>query len=354
MDYGAVIREAWSITRRYRFLWLLGLLAGGAVGVPSIGGGNGGGGSAGNGNDVQNLNPSIGALGEQVQNWAVQNAGLLIGAAAVAVVVALILLVLSFVAQGAMARATADLASGHASSFGRAWLAGVHLFWRYVGLWAVLVVASILVAAIVGAVIAAVAAIAIVAHAQELAFAVGGLAAAVVVIGFVAVVLRTIDQTTTPRWLIVLVATLFALPIFTVLLAAGLTLSIVVAFAQRAIAVEDIGPIDALQNGWQLTRRHFGDSLLTWLVNVGLAIATGLMMLLGLLGALVFLGGIGAVLFVVAGFSAPTLVYLGAGALLLVVAGLTVAGIGNAFFWTYWTLAYLRLTDRQAPAGAAA
>ena len=30
MEYGVLIRQAWSTTWRYRFLWLLGVLAGGS------------------------------------------------------------------------------------------------------------------------------------------------------------------------------------------------------------------------------------------------------------------------------------------------------------------------------------
>jgi hypothetical protein len=31
MDYRAMVREAWNLTRRSRFLWAFGLFAGGAV-----------------------------------------------------------------------------------------------------------------------------------------------------------------------------------------------------------------------------------------------------------------------------------------------------------------------------------
>jgi hypothetical protein len=133
---------------------------------------------------------------------------------------------------------------------------------------------------------------------------------------------------------------------------AGLTVSIVVAFAQRAIVVENVGPIAALQSGWRLTRAHVGESLLTWLVNLGLAIATGITVGLGALGALLVLGGVGAVVFAVAGLTAPTIAYIGLGGLVLVVGILTLAGIANAFFWNYWTLAYLRLSGHAAPTGA--
>ena len=39
MEYGKLIRDAWNITWRYRFLWVLGLLAGGSAGLPGLNGG---------------------------------------------------------------------------------------------------------------------------------------------------------------------------------------------------------------------------------------------------------------------------------------------------------------------------
>lgn len=170
------------------------------------------------------------------------------------VLLGLILLVLSFIAQGGMAQATSDLATGHASSLGRAWSAGLHLFWRYVGLWLVLVAAGIIIAAIIGAVVAAVAVVTVAGDAPRIGVAIGALAAAAIAVGFVAFVVQTVGETSVPRLLIIVGATLFALPLFTVLVVIALGLSIIVAFAQRAIAVEDVGPVDALRSGWQLTR----------------------------------------------------------------------------------------------------
>jgi hypothetical protein len=344
MDYTALIRQAWTITWRYRFLWLLGVLAGGAVGMPTL---NAGGGSGWHTDQQQinQMNPAVTGAGEQVATWAAANVGLLVGLALVGVALMLALLVLSLVAQGGMAQATADLATGHASSLRRAWGVGVHLFWRYVGLWLILIGVAISLAAAVGAVTAAVAVAAFAGH-GGLAIAIGGVAVVAIVVGFVAFTLQVTRGTSVPRWVVVFGATLFALPVLTVLVAVGLTLSIVVAFAQRAIAVEDIGPIDALQSGWLLTRAHLGDSLMTWLINIGLAIATAITFGLGVVGALVLLVGIGAVVFAVAGFTAPTLAYIGLGGLVLLVGVLTLSGIANAFFWTYWTLAYLKLSGR--------
>jgi len=64
VDYGNLIRQAWTITWRYRFLWLLGVLAGGAVGMPSLNGGNTG--WQTNSHDMQRLSPDLAAAAEPV------------------------------------------------------------------------------------------------------------------------------------------------------------------------------------------------------------------------------------------------------------------------------------------------
>jgi hypothetical protein len=150
----------------------------------------------------------------------------------------------------------------------------------------------------------------------------------------------------------VVAGTLFALPIFTVLLAATLTVSIVVAFAQRAIVVENLGTVAALRSGWQLARGHLGDSLLTWLVNLGLALASGIALVVAAFAALALLVGIGAVVVGAAGFSTPTLLYAVVAGLLFLAALLTAGGIVNTFFWAFWTLVYLRLRGGAEPAAA--
>jgi hypothetical protein len=73
---------------------------------------------------------------------------------------------------------------------------------------------------------------------------------------------------------------------------------------------------------------------------------TGLAAVLGIGAAIVLLGGIGFAFFSVAGLTAPTIAYVGIGGIALLGLMLTAAGIANAFFWTYWTLAYLRLSGR--------
>ena len=129
---------------------------------------------------------------------------------------------------------------------------------------------------------------------------------------------------------------------------------IVIAFAQRAIAVDNIGPATALREGWALLRAHPGASVLVCLLNFALSVGAGLAGGVALLAVLVPLGIIGAITWAVAGLSAVTIGYLVLAGLVLLAVVLVLVGIANTFFWNFWTLAYLRLSGSPTAAPAAA
>jgi hypothetical protein len=308
MNYGDLIRDAWRITWRHPFLWVLGLLAGGTVSTSFGGGGDGRGvpTTTGDGGPIPG-----GAMGlEPLTRWAGDHLALLAGAAVVLVIAGLVLLVLSLIAQGGLAGATADFASGRTSSFGRAWQTGLHLFWRYVGLWLLLVATVIVIA--------------------------------VMVAGFVALVIGLTTVVEQDAWVIA-PAVFVGLLLIVAGIVSGVVASIVVPFAQRAIVVQDVGPLAALRDGWSVFRSHPGASLLIWLLNVGLTIAVGIAAtIVMVLGALV-LGLPAAALWAAFELSAPTITYIVLAGIVGLGVFLTVMAIANTFFWSYWTLAYLRL-----------
>jgi hypothetical protein len=82
--------------------------------------------------------------------------------------------------------------------------------------------------------------------------------------------------------------------------------------------------------------------------GVGLS-ASGLATFAAGLGALLAVSVVGSLPFAALGFSTPLFAYVGLGGLLLVFAALTLVGITNTFFWSYWTLVYLRLSGRPEP-----
>jgi hypothetical protein len=255
MDYTTLIGEAWATTWRYRFLWVLGLLAGATGGTMGLGRF-----SLPDWSSAAEWTAPVALL---AQSWIDTNV-LLVGGLALGLGSGAI--ALSVIARGGITQATIDLQSGAPSSFGRAWRAGTHWFWRFLGL---LVLLGVLAAIVVGA----------------LVLMISNLGGAGALLG-------------------ALVLTL------------GVVASIVLAYAERAIVVHDLSLGDALGHGWRVFSDHLSTSLLTWMLSV---------MLAAVIGALV-----ASMWTLVAGVTA-------------VIALVTLAAIANTFFWSFWTLAYLRL-----------
>src|SRR5579884_3123154 len=109
MDYGSLIRDAWTLTWRYRFLWILGLFTGTAVGSFSSLGGN----------SIQWQQPppagmpprvEIDQTARAIEQWIALHQ-VVVGLAVLALVVLFFaLLAVSLIAQGGMTEATVDLA----------------------------------------------------------------------------------------------------------------------------------------------------------------------------------------------------------------------------------------------------
>jgi hypothetical protein len=310
MDYAGLIGEAWRLTWRHRFLWVLGLFAGGSVG--SFGGGPFQ--WRGDGREAAQVSPGFVPPGEEVSRALEANVGLLVGIAALALLLGLALLAVSLISQGAVVRAAADLELGRASSLRLAWRAGLHLFWRYVRLTLALLGLAVAVAFVVGA------------------FAVSL---------FAPVVVRT-GVGPTPAVALPL-GVLFAVVLAAVLVVGGVALSIVVLYAQRAIALDDVGALAALGLGWRTLRGHLGESLLAWAIGVGLAIAAGVALAALFVVAAAVVGGVGFGVWALVGAHPLTFAYAAVGVVAMLVAGAAVVGLANTFFWNYWTLAYMRL-----------
>jgi hypothetical protein len=320
MDYGAMIKEAWATTWRHRFLWVLGLFAGGASGLSPTAGGSAnfqGPGPSGPGGAPGDVAGAASAAGQ----WVASNAGLLLTVFVVLALLALAWTVLSLIAQGGLAEATVDLAEGRETTLGRAWRTGLRLVWRYVGLYLILIGLAILVALVLAALVGLVVAIG----------SGGGGGAGVAV----------------------LVGLLLGVPLVVFGVVAGLALGIVVTYALRAIAAEDAGPLEALGSGWRLLRRYPGESILVWLISLalgfGAAVVVGLAV--GVLVVPLVLLGVGV--WNLAG-TGTTVGYGVLAALLVLAAVAAVGAVVNTFFWSYWSQAYVRLSrgpgDVPAPA----
>jgi hypothetical protein len=312
MNYGSTIRTAWQLTWRHRFLWILGLFVPSTVANWSAGSGQRAGSTpvtganSGNGGTIP---PEVaGAMGE-AGRWVGANWGIILAAIGLMLVIGLAFLVISLIAQGGMAHATVALAQGQPVTLGTAWRRGVALIWRFVGLWLILLGLGMLLALVLGA------------TAATLVAAVG---------------------TASELWaaLVLLVLAMIAI---VVPVAIGVTIT--ATFAQRAMVTGDYGPIAGLRQGWHVLRDHLGTSALAWLIAVGLGIAASVVIGLGVLATLVLLALPAVGLFVTGGLSASLIAYAVVALLAIVAAGWLMSAIANTFFWTYWSLVYVQLTE---------
>jgi hypothetical protein len=122
-------------------------------------------------------------------------------------------------------------------------------------------------------------------------------------------------------------------------------LSVLVAYAQRAVVLDQLGPIQGLRVAIGLARRAALENLLLWVVSLAFSVAGAIGLLVGVLlvtlvGLLV--GFLLAIPFFLTGDAGPGVVI--SVTLAAIVASIIVGlAILNTFMWHYWTLAYLRL-----------
>jgi hypothetical protein len=320
MDYGRLIKDAWSMAWRHKFLWLIGMFAPSSIGscsgsnsfyrVPNFPGlpqANSG---------APSLRPEFNDLGpatDQVMSWLESNAATLVALIAALTLLTVVFIVLSLVAQGAMVRSTGDIVSNLPSSLRTGLRAGLRHFWRYLGLWAITAGVGLAIAVAVAVVVA----IGII-----IATAGGPAAAAVVTIAGV----------------------LIGIPLALVAILGGIAVGVILAFARRAIVLSNSGPISAIRTGFLLFRDRPGQSLLAWLVSVGLGIGIAIVTSIAAITAIFVLAIPALIGAAVASWSPVVIAYAVVAGVAFLMIAWVVGGALNALFWSYWTLAYLRIS----------
>jgi hypothetical protein len=303
MQYGQLITRSFSITWRFRYLWLLAILGGADVGANGFGG------------NFSSFN-SGGRGGRQTSQVVQSDAGLIVAIVVVVVLVAVAYFLLSCLTTGALVRAAAEHDAERPFRLGLAWRAGAGTFWPILGLR--------LIALLLGLVGAAVIAGFVVLGIVSFTAGQGGAVAAVVVVG-----------------------TLVFLALVVVAVAAG----IVLILATRAIVLEQRGAIGGLTRGLQLMRARLGRVLLVWLVQVALGLGAAIGLFVAYLFAIVAVGLLVVGAYLAGGVLLAVLVGIPVG--LVVLAALFVAAaIVGTYLSTYWTLAFRRM-ELEAPAQVA-
>jgi len=317
VSYGDLIKDAFAISRRNKYLWFFGFFVGG---VGSSFGGNvpsGAGNFDGGGSEQSGAGAS--GLAAQLGPGVFDNVALLVALAVVGVVILLLFIALTLISQGALAENVAAIdRGGEGRRFGSGWRAGLANIWRVLGYYVAYFLITL-----------------------GLLIAIGVPIALLVGITF------AVTQSVAAR---VIVAALAGLLGIAVLILVFIPLSIVGQYALREVVVRRTGIFASFGGGYRIFRRDVGRSLLVWLINLGLGIGVTIAALIGLgiVGLALFLP---TILLAFAEMSTAAIVAgIVAGVILLPIL-LVVSGATGAFFHSYWTLAYLRLTGHREDGG---
>lgn len=298
IDLGGVLGRAFSICRRHRWLWLLGVFGGGeGLGFGFVVPTNGAFKDQHGGVSV------VVVTQDQFSSFMHDWGALIIAAAVTILLLGLISFVISCVAVPASIWAGLTLDAGRPVSLRTAWREGVARFWIYVRLYLLRLLIALAVAAI---------------------------AALLVALGVL--ILRSAG----PGSLVALIPlTILMLVVF---FASLLLIAFAFVWSDRLIVVLGVGAVEALRRSAWLARRSVGDTLLFAIV---MGVVVGAIGIVGSLAGAV--GSLPGALVLIVGASANSTLVAAVGVVLSVLIGgglfLAVAGFAGAFLQVAYALA---------------
>lgn len=304
MDYGRILSRSWQITWRWKFLWVLGLLAGGMQFQTSL--------------RYQFRQEEVERFFERLEPPRI---ALSVGAI-VALTVLGILLVLGFwalscIARGGLIAGVRQIEEEGTTTLRQSWRAGVNRFWTVLGI-------DLLSSLVLFLPMAATCLCLWVVALQGLVIA---------------------GPTMRPRegFAALGVALLCAVPAVCVLVLLGIAVGLIHAWAQQAAIQEGMGAAAAFARGWEMLRKKLGPSLLLWLLLVVIA---GVLGIVAFVVTLLFVAPI-LVSLAAQGWTPLTIVLLVVGALLVIPTLLWAGSVWSTFQHSCLTLAYRQLAGLE-------
>jgi hypothetical protein len=318
MNYGDILRDAFRVTLRNRYLWFFGFFAGG-TGTNFFGNVPSGGGNNFDFDDFRRSGAGVSGLTAQV-GQGLSDTVLIIGIVVIALLIALFFIALAIISQGALADSVAAIDRGEGRRFGSAFTSGMGNFWRVLGYYIVFFLVGLGLLVVI---------------AIPTALLIGGTFAA--------------TQSTGARVTVAVVVGILAVLLLIVIF---IPLSIVGQYALRAVVVRRERVLGSVGSGYSLFRHNIGRSLLLWLIQLGLSIGVGIaFILVALIVGLIL--ALPAIALAVAGSSTGVWIAGAIALLIFLPLFLVAAGAIGTYFHAYWTLAYLRLTNPPTPSSAA-
>lgn len=319
MGFSQIIKKAWTITWRYRALWVLGLFAG------ITGASSGGSGSGGSGSSSSNSSNSLGNLNSQQWLPTLERLLPLIVVVVLGMmIVGFVWWILSIAARGGLVYAVNEIESGRPFTLGASWNVGFGRWWRLFGL-SVLLSLPMLVLVLL------------------------------FLLGIFAPLLPFLFAHTRPSAAVVApICGVVAIGV-PVMIVVGFVLGMMYVLGIRFVVLAGLGVMDSAREAWRMLRARLKDTILMYLINIGMNIAAGLVVgiPLAIVAAVIAVPGI------VAGIAGHWGVAAGAvaiAALVIMAVSLLYTGIWGTFTSALWTIFYRRVTGMEvvappAPAG---
>jgi hypothetical protein len=322
VDFGKLMSGSMGLVWRHKYLWFFGLFAWGSS---SLGGWNCNY-QADSGSPGTTRQPS--EFDREVSDWASSHVGLIVSLVILAAAAGIAIWLWSILCRGAVIGTVREIRAGAPTSFGSAFRRGRASFGKLLlfDLFMLLLFICLMV---------------IVTAALLFMIFLAGIA------GTPGVVLLSLIG----LWIL----TFFGfgmgfLAICTIWFVPWVFLGILLNFAVRAVVLEGERPMAALRSGFGLMKANLTQTLLMFLISVGLSIGASI--------AMVIIVGVSSIPSVIAwaaaygaGWPVSLIVAGSALALLPVAALLLAAALMNTYFTTYWTAGYDELSG-NAPAPA--
>lgn len=302
MDYGRILKRAWTVTWRYRILWIFGLFAGGVGGS-----GGGGGGNSGYSSDFGKSGTYDTAWVNNAVDQAQQYIWLIVLAVSIAVVVGLALWVLSVAARGGLIHLVNEAEENRPVRAADGWSAGFRYWTRIFAVDLVLYLPfTILLLLLFG-------------------------------MAFAPLVIAGINGTDPTAGVFSLCGgAAFAVLIAVVL---GFVIGLLEMMASRHVVLGDERAMHSISLAWRDLRARFKDLFVMWLISLAVGMAYGLA--IGVFAA-IFAVGMGV------SIAAGIWVVAGVIGFVMFLVLLVPTAIFGTFSSAIWTIFYRQMTGMDA------
>lgn len=314
MNYWDLIKDAFQITWRNKFLWFFGFFVAGSssfnFNIPT-----GGGDFDGGDFDFDQSGAAFPFLAQIGGSQFL----LIALVSLVALILFLVFVALALISTGGLADSVAAIDGGQGRRFSTTWRAGVSHIWRVLG--------------------------------QALLFILIGLGLFIVIavpVGFLVGGTFLATESVGLRVLAIILGVFLGIAL---LIAVFIPLAVIGQYALRELVVRGERVTASIGNGFRLFRGNVGRSFLLWLIQLGVMIAAGIALLIAtvILGLILFLP---TIILAVAEYSIAAMITGIVAGIILIPLFIVASGALGAFNHAYWTLAYLRLSG-QTPEQAA-